>query len=75
MAELSHQSNGDRWRERSGRRWILQVDTHTGAALWVAWRLFERVSGVAPAEADALAAIDHFLRAKSTYTLKAVSHG
>lgn len=58
----------DRWRERRGRRWIYQVDTSTGLTLWISWRLFERVSGVASNEEGARAAIEHFLESKSTYT-------
>lgn len=57
----------DRWKERSGRRWIYQVDTTTGETLWIAWRLFERVSGVASSEEGARDAIDHFLTSRSTY--------
>lgn len=76
MPELPHQSSGDRWRERKGRRWVLCVDTRTGLVMWVAWRLFERVSGIASSERDAIDAIRHFLDAKSTYTLPArAQHG
>lgn len=58
----------DRWRERRGRRWVYQVDRETGLTLWVSWRLFERVSGVAQDEEQARAAIEHFLESASTYT-------
>jgi len=57
-----------RFKERSGRRWVYQVDTKTGEVFWISWRLFERVSGRASSEEHARAAIEHFLEAKSTYS-------
>lgn len=63
-------------RRRKGRRWVMvelgpaYTDEVTGEQLWhwIAWRLFERVSGVAP-ETHAVRAIEHFLESEHTYTL------
>lgn len=69
MPELPRPSSGDRYFEKSGRRWVIQIDELAGTVLWIAWHLFERVSGVAPSEVDALSAVEHFLASPHRYTL------
>lgn len=36
---------------------------------WCSWRLFERMSGMAPSEADAAKAVEHFLDTPTSYSL------